>query len=166
MVTYHDPIYNIILPQEYLKNIYSYNFTKILTVKEKDYLNVIQKDFFKDYYCAMIDKGIEENWGESLIEQIEDFNSPYDYFVIDRDDMLKYLKPVLDWFLADLVYFLDMGQAEKFDLLYNFLRSVDEDYIIKVQRIARNLGAYPIYDEEIDEMLGMIEGYEYKFLLI
>lgn len=166
MANYHNSIYNIILPQEYLKNIYSYNFTKILTVKEKDYLNVIQKDFFKDYYCAMIDKGIEEKWGESLLDQIGDFNSPYDYFVIDRDDLENHLEPVLDWFFADLVYDLDMEESEKFELLYHLLRAVDKDYVIKVERIARNIGRYPIYGEGINELKELIDGYDYKLLLI
>ena len=84
---YFNEEYNIILPQKYFSNLKSYEYSKILKVNDEGCFDTIQKDYFKDFYGSLIDSSVEPRWGENLLDKLELFNSPYDYFILDLEDI-------------------------------------------------------------------------------
>lgn len=165
MINYYDANYNIIQLGDYVKNIKQYSFDQLIEIDDKEYLNVIQKDYLKDFYSAMVDRDIETRWNDDLFDQWESHNSPFDYFVMDIDDLVSHDDDMVK-VLSDLVYWLDMKEDEKFKFLYKLLRDGGHDYIIKVRRTARNIGHYPINDIELLEGNGWYTTYEYTPYLI
>ena len=165
MINYYNANYNIIQLRDYMKNIKLYSFDKIIEIDDKDYLNLIQKDYLKDFYSAMVDRNIETRWNEDLYDQLEFYNSPYDYFVMDIEDLVNHYDDMVLVF-SDLVLWLDMEEDEKFKFLYKLLRHSGPDYIIKVHRRARNIGCYPIIDLDLQDDNHWFSNYEYTPYLI
>lgn len=167
MPNYYNENYNIITIGEYFKNILSYQFVEILEISNKEYFNIIQKDCSKDFYCSMIDQDIEPKWGENLLDKLEDYNSPFDYLIIDRDSIKSYLDSyeIMVWFILDLGYYLDMEEYHKYNFVNSIIRIENMDYVIKLERVARNIKLHPIYIKEIENQFDYIEEYKYDDLI-
>lgn len=168
MIKYYNKLYNIISIGEYFKNILSYQFSNILGVSDKEYFNVIQKDYFKDFYCLMIDNNVEPRWGENLLDKLEDYTSPYDYLIIDRDSIQSFMDSyeLMVWFILDLGYYLDMEEYHKFEFVNSIIRYENIDYAIKLKRIARNIKMYPVDVKDVENQIDIIELYNYDDLIL
>lgn len=168
MPKYFNDKYNIITIGEYFNNILSYQFSGILEIKDKEYFSSIQKDYFKDFYCSMIDQDIEPKWGENLLDNLEVYNSPFDYLIIDRDSIQSFLDSyeIMVWFILDLAYYLDMEEYQKFDFVNSIIRVENIDCAIKLERVARNIKLNPIFSEEIENQFDYIELYNYNDLIL
>lgn len=168
MPKYFNNDYNIITIGEYFNNILSYQYYDLIATYDKNYLSKIQKDYQKDFYCSMIDNDIDPTWNENLIDRLVDFNSPYDYLIIDCENIKSYIQlyDVFTWFLMDFVEYLDMEECEKFGFANSLIRTVNVDYIVKLKRIPRNIKYFPINMEDIDDQFLYIELYKYDGLKI
>jgi hypothetical protein len=170
--------FNIITPTEYYKNINSYQYNDIIEVKEKKYSEFIYKDLLKEFYCNLIDNDVELKEEVIINDDLVDKSSEYAYLIIDRDDIELFCKQynLFITFLMELVYFLDIGEAEKFNIIYSIVNYVGVDfneknksftsidYIIKLKRVPRNLLTNPIFEEDIEELMIWIEDYNYDNL--
>ncbi|QCX00113.1 hypothetical protein FGM00_08350 [Aggregatimonas sangjinii] len=166
MPNYFENRYNIITISEYFKNILSYQYSSHIEVCEKNYFIEIEKDYNKDFYCQMIDNDIEPRWGENLLDKLIDFNSPYDYMILDCENLESYIKlyNVFTWFILDFVYFLDMQEVDKFEFANSLIRYHKTDFVVKLKRVARNIREYPISKTEVDESFEYMEDYRYDGL--
>tara|TARA_A100000171_G_scaffold20297_2_gene18702 strand:- start:24702 stop:25241 length:540 start_codon:yes stop_codon:yes gene_type:complete len=171
--------FNIITPSVYYKNIGSYQYDAIIEVKSKEYSKFIYKDLLKSFYCNLIDTDIdlkeESQYDDELIKK----SSQYSYLIIDRSDIKSYC-PTYELFISflmELVYYLDINEVEKFDIIYSLINYVgidynyeDEsfteiDYVIKLNNVARNLKSNPIWDDNVEEIMTWVEGYNYNNLV-
>lgn len=168
MPDYYNDKYNIITIGEYFNNLLSYQFKDTLEISGKEYFNAIQKDYFKDFYSSMIDQVIEPKWGENLLDKLEDYNSPNDYLIIDRDSIQSFLESyeIMVWFVLDLAYYLDMKEYDKFSFINNIIRAENVDCVLKLKRVARNIKYYPISMDEIENQFDYIELYKYDDLIL
>lgn len=168
MPNYYNDKYNIITIGEYFNNILSYQFTNTLEIIDKEYFNVIQKDYFKDFYSSMIDQDIEPKWGENLLDKLVDYNSPFDYLILDRDNIESFLNSyeIMVCFILDLACYLDMEGNRKFNFVNNVIRVENVDFVVKLKRVARNIKYYPISMDEIENQFDYIELYKYDDLIL
>jgi anion-transporting ArsA/GET3 family ATPase len=168
MPNYYNAKYNIITIGEYLNNLLSYQFSGTLEISDKDYINNIQKDFLKDFYCSMIDQEIEPKLGENLLDKFEDYNSPFDYIIIDRDSIQSFLDSyeIMVWFVLDLGEYLDIVEYDKFNFIHSIIRVENMDCVIKLERVARNIKLHPVYIEELENEFDYIEQYNYDDLIL
>ena len=168
MPNYYNDNYNIITIGEYANNILSYQFLDTLIISDKEYFNTIQKDYFKDFYGSMIDQDIDTTWGENLLDKLAVFNSPFDYLIIDTDNIQSFLESyeIMVWFVLDLAHYLDTDKHKKFDFINNSIRAENIDCVIKLKRVARNIGYNPLSIKEIENQFDYIELYEYDNLIL
>jgi hypothetical protein len=168
MPKYFNDQYNIITLGEYFNNILSYQYTSFIEIDDKNYFRKIQKDYFKDFYCAMIDNDVEPRWNENLLDKLVDFNSPYDYLILDSENLESYIKSydIFTWLMLDFVYYLDMEKCGKFDFVNSLIRTENINHIVKLKRIPRNIKYFPINAEEIKHNFLFIEEYRYNGLEI
>ena len=161
MPYYYNDEYNIITVGEYFNNILSYQFSNTLEITDKEYFNTIQKDYFKDFYSSMIDQDIEPKWGENLLDQLVDYNSPYDYLVLDQESLLNLLEESeYQLTLMHILHHIDLDKSKKFDLLYKSI-FMGSDYVFKFKRVLRDIKSYPIENSFIDEL--SVKLIEYKY---
>lgn len=164
MPKYFIPKYNIITLYEYLKNIESYQFSEIIEVENKNYIEVIKEDFKKEFlnYLAINHMPVDSE-NKSILES---FDNSYDYMIIDDENLENFFKyyNVFTWGILDLAYYFDMPEEQKFNFVYSVLRYVNLNLIIKVKRESRNLEIYPIEVEELKDQLMLTEEYNYDDL--
>jgi hypothetical protein len=166
MPKYFDDRYNIITLEEYVTNILSYQYSETIVINDKDYFSKIQKDYFKDFYCAMIDNDIEPRWNENLLDKLIDFNSPYDYLILDIANLEAYIDSydVFTWVLLDIVNYVDMQDSDKFAFYNSLVMDHDLGFVIKLKRIARNIKYHPINIEDGETHFDYITDYKYDGL--
>jgi len=153
--------------KRYFKNINSYQYDCIIEVEEKKYSEFIYKDLLKNFYCKLIDSEIELEKESEYEDELIEKSSEYAYLIIDRDD-IKSFCPTYELFIAflmELVYFLDINEIDKFDVIYSLInyvgveyKEVDEtyktiDYVIKLKKVARNLKSHPIFEDNLEEVM-------------
>lgn len=64
---YFSKNFNIIFPEEYAKNITTYQFEKAIFMSHNDLLKEVQKDFWKDFYSYLIENDINVENRESCV---------------------------------------------------------------------------------------------------
>jgi|GEM_PF-1983997 len=171
--------FNIITPSVYYKNIRSYQYDSIIEVKSKEYSEFIYKDLLKAFYCNLIDNDIDLKEKSESNDDLITNSSKYSYIIIDRSDIKSYC-PTYELFISflmELVYFLDIKEIEKFDIIYSLINNIGTDYndedksfieidfVIKLKNVARNLISDPIWEDNIEESMMWAEGYNYNNLV-
>lgn len=166
MTKYINDKYNLISLGEYINNILSYQYSETMVIEDKDYLSKIEKNYHKDFYCSMIDNDIEPRWNENLLDKLIDFNSPYDYLILDSENIESYIDSydLFTWVLLDFVNYVDMQESDKFDFFYSLIKDYNLGYVIKLKRIPRNIKYHPIDKEDSETHFCYIEDYKYDGL--
>lgn len=166
MPNYFIEDHNIITFDEYFKNILSYQYSEFIEINEKNYLDEIRKDYQKDFFCSMIDNNIEPRWNENLLDKLEEYNSPFDYLIIDCENLQSYIEThdIFTWLIFDFVINLDMERVDKFHFIHSIIRS-NVDFVIKLKRVSRNIKYYPLsHDTNAESFLCTTEDYRYDGL--
>jgi hypothetical protein len=160
MIKYINDTYNIILPKDYAVNLNSFEFSKFIeVVNPDDTFEVIQKEYHKDFYNSIIDRDIEPRWGYNLLDELVEFNSPYDFFILNLVEILDQQDIGFYEFLLNFIDVLDTD-ANKFSMLLQ-VHSM-KVLVVKVKRFPRNVGRFPFIENRQQSLIYFLEDVNYN----
>ena len=81
---------------------------------------------------------------------------PFDYPILDLNYLEKVAKFGTLKFLVDFINILDFSN-DKFDLLNKIHNSGSQKVIVKLSRVSRNVGKFPVLEQNIERLLLQLE---------
>lgn len=162
MTNYFKKDLNLITFFEYYKNITSYQFFDIIEIEGNDYSKEIKKDINTEFLNYLNKNEYNINTNEQSV--YNNYLHPYDYIIVDNESLEEYSTyyNVFTWDILDFAYYIDMPEHLKFGFIYETIRSVNYNLIVKLKKESRDLSAYPINLDELESNLMSIEDYAYN----
>jgi hypothetical protein len=155
---------DVIDPADYFKKIHSFSFNKIIILKKTDsFEKAINLDCFKAFTKQVAANNFELLFDIKTLLDYQDHTVPYDYFLLDLKVLEEVSKETSLKFLLDFVSILDTS-INKFKLLTDMYYSDSQKIVIKLSRVSRNIGLYPILEQKTEILLNQIEYYAYDLL--